>query len=235
MALMGLQFPAARLSGRLKNNSNVNSWNNGQQILRAFTATTNIPTDDQQAVNTAFSLLTKQWKLLSDANTDAWTAFAVANPVKNRLGNTVPRTGLSAYVELGSIHYFRTGLLLAAAPVLGRPAPPTSIDVPGAQTPGTLSFDIIHSLPSVADIWWLVRMTSALPSIKVTPALGLYRMIEGVGADSFLAAAISPDAVTFSPTKYTLQDQAWFGIEVQSVNAEGWTSTPLRSQHTFLV
>jgi hypothetical protein len=234
MALMGLQFPASRISGRLKNNSNVNSWNNGQQILRAFTMPPNPDTTDQQAVRTAFSLLTKNWKLLTTAQTDAWNAFAVANPITNRLGNLVPRTGLSAYVELGSIHYYRTAALLSAAPTLPRPAPPSSLDLDIAQTGGqNLNFNIVHSLPSVANTWWLVRATEPLESVKVTPALNRYRMIEGVGAGSFIAAAASPDNVAFTPTKYDYADGDYYGVEVQTVNIEGWTSVPIRAQHLY--
>lgn len=235
MALMGLQFPANRISGRLKNNSNVNSWNRGQQILRAFTSVPNPDTADQQAVRTAFSLLTKNWKNLTTAQTNAWDAFAIANPITNRLGNVVSRTGVSAYVELGSIHYFRTGVLLSAAPTLAQPAPPSLIEQQGSMNPDQLGITITHSLPSIVGIWWLVRMTAALPSIKVTPALPLYRMVRGVNANSFAAAAASPDDVTFTPTKYDVNDGQWYGVEVQSVNAEGWCSVPIRTQFSKLV
>lgn len=235
MALMGLQFPANRISGRLGGNSNVNTWNNGQQVLRTFTAPSNPDTPDQQAVKVAFSLLTKNWKNLSDAVTDAWNEFAALNPIVNRLGNTVPRTGLSAYVELGSIHYYRTGSLLSAAPTLTQPPPATSISLQSGQTPGNLDIIITHSLPSVTNIWWLIRMTDALASSKVTPAFNLYRMVKGVGSGSFVAAAASPDTVNLTTVKYTIQDGQYIGVEVQAVNIEGWASTPIRLIDQFVV
>jgi hypothetical protein len=232
---MGLEFPANRVSGRLKNNSNVNSWNRGQQILRAFTLPPNPDTPDQQAVRTAFSLLTKNWKVLTTAQTNAWDAWAVANPITNRLGNVVSRTGLSAYVELGSLHYYRTGALLAAAPTLARPSPPTSLAQIGAQNPDSIGITITHSLPNIANLWWLVSMTPTLPSVKVTPALPLYRMVRGVNTNSFVAVAASPDEVLFSPTKYDVQDGGWYGVEVQTVNIEGYASIPIRAQFAKLI
>lgn len=238
MALMALQFPVDRISGRLKNNSNVNTFNRGQQVLRTFTNPSNPDTADQQAVRTAFSLLTKNWKVLDQSVRDAWTAFAVANPIKNRLGNVVGRTGLSAYVELGSIHYFRTGALLAVSPTLSQPGPISNIVFANSMPDDDqMDFTITHSLPSTTNIWYMIRATPTIISPAVTPGLSLYRLIKGVNSGSFFAAAASPDAVTVAPTKYIYEgydgSDAPVGIEVQTVNAQGWASTPFRKILTY--
>lgn len=227
MPLMQTAFPVSRISGRSKNAPTVSSFNGGQQILRAYTPPAQPDTTGQTTIRAIFSLVTKNWKLLTVDQRDGWEEFAKENPVKNRLGTEVKRNGLSAYVELASLHYIDTGALLAAPPVLTRPAPPTAI-TSVATDGGEVSVTVNHGYSTLTGLKLVVRQTPTTIYESQKPKPSDYRLIMGVDTASIVALAASGSSYSFDPTKYPPAEGDWQGYAVSIMNAEGWESEQFR-------
>lgn len=231
MPLVIYSQPVERVSGRSEGQPVVYTYNRGQSVLRVFTNPSQPDTSDQIEIRAIFSALTKNWKELSSAQRNAWNTWAAEHPVRNRLGNRVSRTGLTAYVQLGTMYYIRTGSLPTAAPVLAQPASPTGITdlLNDSNEP---SFEVTHTYTTLTGLYLVARMTSAIPSAAITPRISAYRMISGVSNVSIQALAASGTAYVWSDPKYVPTVGARFGIEVSIMNAEGWESNPYRTTLT---
>lgn len=116
------------------------SHNRYGQYLRNRTVPVNPNTDRQQAVREAFATATTSWRDLTNAQREAWTAYANQTPVLNRLGESVTLTGQAMYVRTNA-------WLLAAGYALLPDAPPS----PGLATL-TIDRDQINVDASTATI-----------------------------------------------------------------------------------
>lgn len=238
MPLAQLNELYTRLSGRSKNASNVNSYAGGQPIVRKFTTPTNPDTTEQQTARSIFSSVTKRWSdNLSAGQREDWDAWAKLHKVINRLGTEVKRTGLSAYVQLGTICQMRTGTAAPSdAPTLERPAAPTAVDVPSGQSGGnTLSITIDHGFTSTAGLYVMVKATDAMPTAGTNPRLPDYRMIEGPDSSSFKALTTSGASYDFTATRYSYSDADRLGVWVAVVNSEGYMSEPFYAVFNYSV
>jgi hypothetical protein len=227
MPLMQLEFPARRISGRSVNAGIVHTYNRGQALIRSFTPPAQPDTPDQQAIRTAFSVVTKQWKLLSQANRDGWHAWAAANPITNRLTNQVTRNGISAYTQLATLQYIRTGTLLSLAPVLSRPAPITGAN--SFMIDGTdITVILEHSHTTLTGLYVLTRVSPPTAFESQYPNASEYRLVRGVDSLSFTPLLASGSSYTISDPKYLPADTNFAGLETSIVNTEGYESVTLR-------
>lgn len=221
-----------RISGRIDSSTAVNTFNGGQSLLRGFTTPQNPQTTEQLTVRSIFSQLTKAWgQTLTEPQRAGWNAFAAVNPVTNNLGNSVTRTGLSAFVELGTIQMLRTGSYIAAAPTLGRPSPITAIPAvtTASPNPGDLAIELSHGYVTLTGLYVMVKQTPILTSPAITPKASEYRLIEGAVATSFQSLQASGSTYGFDDPRYTDDTGFRGGFSAQIVNAEGYASLPFRA------
>ncbi len=232
MALAKLSSLYERISGRVGESDVVNSFSGGAQpIIRNFVFPVQPGSADQIAARAIFSAATKRWQTLTEVQRDAWDSWAVTHPATNRFGVEVQRTGLSAYVELNSIQYMRTGAFIDPAPTLQRPTSPTNVRELGWAPGGSgLFYTIDHTYSTTTGLFLLTKMTAAINSPAITPRVSAFRMWVGVGPASFEAL---PDTAgqpgTLTPKYIPAADGELFGIWAQIVNAEGWASPEFRT------
>ncbi len=230
MPLITYDSPVARISGRLGTAPNTFTFNNKQAVIRAQPVVNNPDTPDQQAIRAIFSSVTKRWKLITQTQRDAWTLWAKNHDVVNRLGTTVDRNGISAFVALNTAHYIDTGVILDPAPTLAQPSAPVSLELGIAtQTGGdTLIYTITHTYTTLTGLYLVTRATASIPFESQTPSLSEYRYVKGVNTNSIIALPASNTAVDFTATKYMYTDQEFVGVEATIMNAQGWQSQPTR-------
>lgn len=229
MPLITYDAPVNRISGRSSNQPSTYTFNNGQPVIRSQPNVSNPDTVNQQTIRAIFSTVTKNWKALTQNQRDAWSTWATSHTVTNRLGRTVSRNGLSAYTELATMNYLRTGSLLSSAPALAQPSPATAIDIPASQNASnTLFFTVDHGYTTLTGLYLVSRATPAVQYQSQTPKLGDYRLIQGVDDSSIIALAASGGTYTFTDTEYEYHDGIYVGVECSIMNAEGWQSSPFR-------
>jgi hypothetical protein len=121
----------AQMSGSL--NGSVFSHNRGGQYARNRSIPANPATTRQGEVRTSITVLSLQWgQVLSQSQRDAWTNYAAANPVTNRLGDQTTLSGIAQYTKTNQ---FRVGTL-GLAPLND---PPAAVAPPSGQIPSFLS------------------------------------------------------------------------------------------------
>lgn len=107
--------------GRGKIGGNVAGRNANGAYLRKFTMPVNPLTDPQAAVRAAFAAFQQQWRLLSLAEQNAWSAAAPDFPYTNSMGETQLYTGQQLFNKLNqSRQTYDPALPILTAP----PAPP---------------------------------------------------------------------------------------------------------------
>lgn len=228
MAKVQFSGEIKRISGRIGDRNTVNTWNGGAAIIREFTQPTNPNSAEQVKARSIFSSLTKNWKSLDEATRQGWEDWATANPVKDRLGNVVKRSGLSAYLQLGSLFYIRTGTIGPPTyPTMSRPAPVNGVGGFGG-TQGAFSFQIEcgHGNSSITNLYLYAKVTDPLQSPAYTPRPQDYRLIGGVDTDSVLALQATGATYTFNNTRQFYQEDNRYSLELYVVNSQGWASEP---------
>lgn len=86
------------------------------QYVRNRSIPVNPNSTRQQAVRAAFSAATLAWRNLTQAQRDAWTAYAQETPILNRLGETVIPTGQAMFVRTNTFRLGLTATILDTAP-----------------------------------------------------------------------------------------------------------------------
>lgn len=84
--------------------------------VRARRVPVNPNTAAQQAQRNAFGTYSGTWRTLTEAQRDAWEAYAAATPVTNRLGQTVFLSGQQSFVAAASLAARLGGAVPLAAP-----------------------------------------------------------------------------------------------------------------------
>lgn len=104
------------------------SRNGSGSYIRRKVTPVNPKSARQQAVRQAFGLLSKQWSgLLTQAQRQAWTAFAAVNPVTDIFGLSIILSGIATYIRLNQV----LKNIGAATELM----PPPSLAVPALATP----------------------------------------------------------------------------------------------------
>lgn len=94
----------------------VASHNKGGQYLRARTVPTNPQTSLQNAVRVAFSSIASMWQTLTDAGRSAWSAWGTTVGTVNRLGDSVPISGIAAFQRANLLRVQAGYALVLTAP-----------------------------------------------------------------------------------------------------------------------
>lgn len=80
------------------------SKNKGGLYLKSFTAPTNPSTSLQVEVRSQWSVLVNAYSvILTQLQRDGWVDLAAANPVLNRLGQSILLTGLNMYIRFNQV------------------------------------------------------------------------------------------------------------------------------------
>lgn len=231
MALVRFASFVEAVSGRIDNEGVVYTSSRGQAVLRSFTQPANPSTSEQAITRALFSAATKRWgQTLTDSQRNAWESWAAANPVVNRFGKTVARTGLTAYVQLNTLRQMALGTWGDSAPTMAAPAPVTDILDLRLEN-GSPSIDVnlrnvYHGNTSLTDKYLLVRVTPVIPLPSIRPAASNYRLIEGPVAGSFQGLLTSGSSYAFDGSRFELATGDRIGVTAQIMTTEGNVSTP---------
>lgn len=106
--------------------------------VRSFFMPGNPNTAQQQAARSAIAVAALGYAALTEPDADAWTAWGIANPRTNRVGNSYAMTGKQAYIALNAPR-IKAGLAaLPSAPALGQLNTPVEFAV-GQTVTGTIT------------------------------------------------------------------------------------------------
>ena len=120
MALI-LPGPAVgRISGRV--GGSVFSHNKGGPYIRNATKPTTVTSDAALTQKAIVGNLSQTWQTLTAAQRLAWSDWAAENPITNRLGMSIHRTGHQAYIGLNA-RLLRSELSASATPPVGEVPP----------------------------------------------------------------------------------------------------------------
>ncbi|MDW8309105.1 MAG: hypothetical protein RMK20_07000 [Verrucomicrobiales bacterium] len=107
MAKIQFGSGVAAISGRTA--GTVFSRNKGGAYMRRFSVPTNPRTTAQDAARNRLADASSAWRNLSQSERDAWAAYALTNPVLDRLGQAITLTGHQAFVRVRA-NYALVGL-----------------------------------------------------------------------------------------------------------------------------
>lgn len=111
------------VSGSL--NGTVFSRNASGAYMRNKTIPVNPHTDAQSLVRGSFSQSSHNWKLLTQGQRDAWTAYAASLVRHNKIGQVITISGIAAYVMTNFYQQYIGNALLTSAPPGGAIPLPT--------------------------------------------------------------------------------------------------------------
>ncbi len=198
------------------------SHNKGGAYTRNRRIPVNPTTVSQGAVRNQLAASSSNWANLTDAQRSAWSAYAAANPVIDRLGSSITISGQSMYVSLN------TRLQQMGQPTID--SPPIDTGPPNAFT----AFSVAMTAPNTA----VVTFAPALPTGAM---LALWMTLpDDAGRDpnfnqARLVAFSAPDAA--SPLTLTTRISGiagqlanFYGAVVDSA---GRTSPKVRNRATF--
>jgi hypothetical protein len=135
---------------------------------------------------------------------------------------------VNTYVRANVLRQTLGLAMISDAPTLAPPVPPTEIQQLAAQNPDSLGFELFHGHVAVAGLQVLVRATPAMPTVAHCPRLSDYRYVCGVAAASFQALAATGGQYTFSPTRFIVDADLRYGVEVRIIRtADGMASEPV--------
>lgn len=131
----------------------VASRNKGGAYLRRRAVPTNPNTIRQATARNRFASASQRWSQLTQANRDAWIAWATNNPTQDRIGQTITLSGQQAYVRAialvqaltdTSIDEYDNAPLLQG--LLSAPVPDPTINVL-TQDLGNITFGVLLNNP----------------------------------------------------------------------------------------
>jgi hypothetical protein len=161
------------------------SHNRGGPYARLRAIPGNPQTTYQLGVRARMQTASSQWRGLTEAQRDAWTAWASANPIVDRLGDSRILSGIAAYNSL-STHLLQLGLASVATPPVVA-APVSLLTLTLTADIGAGNFEIIYTTtpaPAAHSIW--IRACK-LPSASINYVKNRLRVTQ-ISA----AAAASP-------------------------------------------
>lgn len=216
--------PTAAVSGQQDKSIVFFSWR-GNQSARSYNVPANPKTANQQAVRNTLAALASSWATLTDAQRQAWTNYAAANPTRDRFGRPVTPTGLNWYIKANSNLLYQGLAAVANAPAANPPAPITSGTL-DATAPDTLTLNYTSDGSTGYKIKCQIEVT---PTVAWSPRLDRARMVAGVNAASYQAYSSTVGATTATWTYDGSfgdgqQVAAWFSL-VRT--ADGTESIPL--------
>lgn len=214
MALIRLP-DGTQMSGSI--GGRVFSHNRGGPYVRTRAVPTNPQSQAQMDVRQALGYLSSLWSAKLTADKDAWTQWAIDNPVTNRLGEPITLDGHQAFIQLNS-RLQRNGIAINAAPPVGAPPAPlttASVAIADAETDFTVTFTPTPLTGLRILTWWG----------------GLHA---GDRADPFtacrllLCSAAAPTSPATIPIGLDAFQDQFFTVWLQTMNISGQVSVPAR-------
>lgn len=167
--------------------------NKGGHCVRLRTTPVNPNTARQQATRQVLGTISAGWKLLTQAQRDAWEAYASTHEIKNSLGLDINIAGQNWYCRINSRLSDAGITLLTDPPTLGAPSGLSAMVV-AYQDDTTIS---VAMTPSVIGTYECVQMLFTLAnSMGSTPNKNQSRMVAYSGiAPTFPLVMTLPFAV----------------------------------------
>ena len=218
--------PVLALRGKIGDSPVVFYAARGQQLVRAFTPPVNPNTPEQVVARRLLARASGQWVFLSDAQRDAWTAYAQAHFTREINGVTSAPTGALVYNKVG---FFRQALgleLPGDAPAAGPPEPLAAFGSLPAAQPDAFVFAVEHGLIPAEGFKLVARITPGLPPTR-KPLDRDLRYIKGIAPASFTALPPGGGAIAFSAARYEIPAGQNFRAELTVISPEGVPSLPL--------
>jgi hypothetical protein len=216
------------LSGSYKTTDLVYMRLGDQTVARAKVTPANPRSSDQLKVRSYLTLAMRNWDTLTAAQRSAWQVYAERYIIPGNPDAQLKGIGLNTYARANAIRQALGLAMISDAPLDGPPVYPTGIRQLAAQNPDSLGFELDHGITSVAGYQVLVRATPAMPTVARVPRANEYRYVCGMGPASFHALAASSGAYTFSPTRFIVDPDLRYGVEVRIIRtADGMASTPI--------
>jgi hypothetical protein len=225
---MEIAFPALGMKGTVKNSTVVFFKQMDETVARAKVRPANPRSVDQTKVRGYVSLATKAWDDLTQAQRDAWLKYAKVYFSVSDDGTRVRPSGLTTFTRANVIRQILGLSLISDAPLEAPPARPTGLRQSGSPNPDSLGFELDHGITTVAGYRVLVRATPAMVTLGRTPRPADCAYVCGLSPASAAALPASGGTVTFSPTKYIVDPDQRYGLEVRIVRiADGMVSGPV--------
>jgi hypothetical protein len=219
-----IKFGASISDARGSVGGTVFSRNTGGAYTRQRVAPINRNTPKQTVVRQNFAGNSKMWSATLTADQrQAWTLFAQANPVPNRLGDSIILSGLAMFNGLN-----QTLSQILAPPVLDAPS---DLSVPTLASVNNVLADssvpeinlVTEAQTVVTGAKYYIEATGALAAGRTPPTSG-YRYMEAKAA---VAAGIAVDFTEFWTAAFgTLPANASIGVRVSTVNTNTGARTP---------
>lgn len=216
------------LRGTYKTTDLVMQKHEGETVARAKVKPANPQTADQLKVRGFAAAATRAWHTTSEQQRAAWGSygdlyFDEGNPDKSRRS-----LALRMFVRANIVRQALGLSILLDAPTLAPPSKPVAVRQLGAQNPDAVGIEVDHLEPVTAGLLVLVRATAAMRSTACKPDPNDHRYVCGVGPGSFAPLNVSGTPMTFSPSKFVVNDGQRYGVEVRIVRtADGVAGAPV--------
>lgn len=201
----------------------VMSRNLAGAYTRARVAPVNRNTPKQSLVRQNFGANSKMWSgTLTGDQRSAWTLFAQANPVPNRLGDSIILSGLAMFLGLN-----QTLSQIGAAPILDAPAD-LSVTPLATVTGVTMSasgdMDVNTDAQAlITGSKYLIQATGSLAAGR-TPPSSAYRFMQA--SPAVVAATTVEFDAAWIATYGAAQVGGSVGVKVSTVNTSTGATTP---------
>lgn len=155
------------------------SRNRFGQYRRSRAIPVNPNTTAQQASRDDFSAASQAWRGLTQAQRDAWAAYAATRPKTNSLGQTIYLTGHQTFVGLRAL-FAAVGLTLPTVPPASAPPALTAM----AVTNITAAAFMATAMPALVPAATAVQIQTSPPLSRGREFNGDFRTVFVVGATS---------------------------------------------------
>lgn len=197
------------------------SRNRGGAYIRARTTPTNPSSAPQQAQRALLSSLVAAWGALTTAQRDAWNAYAVANPITDKLGEPRNAGGLGLFIRSQSARRLFSLTNINAAP---------TINTPVVFTPPTLT-TITVATPSVTVAYtntdeWATAAGGAMGIFVSRPQPATINGFKGpfLFAGRVLGAATPPTSPIIQTIPFSIVTGQRLFVRTLAVSADGRVS-----------
>jgi hypothetical protein len=215
------------LSGTYKTTDLVYMRLGDKTVARAKVTPANPRSSDQLKVRSYLTLAMRNWDTLTAQQRSAWQSYAERYILPGNRDAQLKGIGLNTYARANAIRQALGLAMISDAPLEGLPVGPTGIRQLAAQNPDSLGFELDHAVPLTGH-QVVVRATPAMPTVARAPVPSDYRYVRGMGPDSFQPLVASGGQYTFSPTRFIVDPDLRYGVEVRIVRtADGMASPPI--------
>jgi hypothetical protein len=222
-------FPVLTMEGTVSNSTIVfTDDGKNNNFARAKVTPKNPQTPDQLKIRAYMSAATKQWFTLPRIQMEAWEEYAKDFFKKDDEGHKVKPSGIATYMRANSVRQILGLPLITVAPTLAPPTRLSEVLQNSSGAPNQLGLELVHTYTTLTGFQVLVRMSAAMVTLGRTPLRTDMRFVRGVSPNSAAALPASGGTVSFTPTRFEVEEGERYGVEVRVVRtADGITSSPV--------